>query len=132
MPLGGRKTMRSQAKINRHDGTWVWLLIPPAQVTTSATAFNISKSPKSVDPNACTLFRVYAKVSYKPGAITYGEGGSTVKKLATVEIPDDWSEQVTASYAIKMTDNSIMLKKTQYLDDSGTTYVIEVESYVNN
>lgn len=124
--------MQAQAVVSKRVGTIVWLLIPPAESTSTTTPFNVSDNRKAINPATCTAFKVYAKVAYKPGVFKYSEGGKTVQRLATIEIPADWSVQVVAAYAVRLNDGTVMLKKNEKVSEAGTTYILEVESYVNN
>lgn len=132
MPLGTRREMASQAKVNRRTGMLVWLVIPPATSASTDTPFSISAGDAAVDLTKCTLQKVYAKNASRPGVVSYGEGGKTVLRTATLEIPAEWGDQVQSAYAVKFTDGSIMLKKSENLDDTGTTYIVALESHVNN
>lgn len=131
MPLGSRNQQRIQAKIGRTSGQTIYLLIPPAQSTSTNTPYSISSADEPVDLADCKKVPVYAGFFWKTGSFTYGEGGQVLCKVAQVEIPFDWQTIVTQAYAVQNAAGEILLKKTQDLNESQTMYILTVESHVN-
>jgi hypothetical protein len=85
-----------------------------------------------VDLTTCSSVRIYAKVHSAPGQFQYDAGGKVVNRTATVEIAADYAAQAQACYAVQMVDGSIMLKKAENSNDSGTAWILQVESHVND